>query len=282
METSAHSRRFRQQLGEVSSTTAPADLAAVVTGLEHSGTTYFSRLLNSHPNISSGFECGIFLGNLSHFGEVHPFSDWLKLGESLFGLPSTYLEDIKNMTYAEVVVYINKNKGSHDGEQQADVRSGSMYVDKTPSYMRAFPEIYHKIKSIGRPVPIFIVLKSFDQFYHSYSVKRNFSDSVILERAKVTIRTLTFVKENSLRDVYVFLYEEVITHEANLSSVMMNILIRYHPSLKKVALRDRLCFQDAPCESNLSPVESKTYANMDLNVAKKTYDGLLNSLKISS
>ena len=34
-------------------------LVAIVTGMQHSGTTYLNNIINSHPRIMSGFECGI-------------------------------------------------------------------------------------------------------------------------------------------------------------------------------------------------------------------------------
>ena len=67
-------------------------IVAIVTGMQHSGTTYLNNVINSHPRIMSGFECGILLGNLRNFVNVKPFSDWLKEGNTHFGLPDNYLE----------------------------------------------------------------------------------------------------------------------------------------------------------------------------------------------
>ena len=34
-------------------------LVAIVTGMQHSGTTYLNNVINSHPRIMSGFEWNI-------------------------------------------------------------------------------------------------------------------------------------------------------------------------------------------------------------------------------
>ena len=55
-------------------------ILAVVTGMQHSGTTYLNNIINSHSRIMSGFECGILLGELNNFENIQPFSEWLKTG----------------------------------------------------------------------------------------------------------------------------------------------------------------------------------------------------------
>ena len=62
-------------------------IIAIVTGMQHSGTTYLNNVINSHSRITSGFECGILFKNLKEFDTVKPFSEWLKTGKTHFGLP---------------------------------------------------------------------------------------------------------------------------------------------------------------------------------------------------
>ena len=57
-------------------------IIAVITGMQHSGTTYLNNVLNSHSRIMSGFECGILLGEVNEFHLIKPFSDWLKTDNS--------------------------------------------------------------------------------------------------------------------------------------------------------------------------------------------------------
>ena len=128
-------------------------IIGVITGMEHSGTTYLSNILNSHSMIMSGFECGILLENLAHFETVEPFSEWLKAGNLHFGLPHDYLEKIKTMNYEQVYEYIGKTKGSHiDNDYQLLIRKVPYFVDKTPQYIYYLPKICQKVKDLQIPI----------------------------------------------------------------------------------------------------------------------------------
>ena len=61
-------------------------ILAIITGMQHSGTTYLNNVINSHSRIMSGFECGILLNQLNDFQNAQPFCEWLKTGKTHFGL----------------------------------------------------------------------------------------------------------------------------------------------------------------------------------------------------
>jgi len=52
-------------------------LLCVITGMENTGTTLLSQLLNAHPDVASGVECGLLLSEIYDFHRIHPFYDWL-------------------------------------------------------------------------------------------------------------------------------------------------------------------------------------------------------------
>ncbi|MGD8629174.1 MAG: hypothetical protein PVH38_02905 [Gammaproteobacteria bacterium] len=48
-------------------------LACVITGMEHNGTTLVSQLLNGHPRVASGVECGLLSSHIVDFHKIEPF-----------------------------------------------------------------------------------------------------------------------------------------------------------------------------------------------------------------
>ena len=118
----------------------------IITGMERSGTTYISKLVNSHSNIFSGFECGILLEDLNKFDNCLPFSKWLAHPNFHFGLPKNYLNEIKYYNYDNIYDYIYIHKGSYDDNIQKLIKKSDFFVDKTPRYIYHFEEIYNKSK----------------------------------------------------------------------------------------------------------------------------------------
>jgi hypothetical protein len=52
---------------------ANREILCIVTGMEHSGTTHLSKILSAHPEIMSGFECGLLLSNIKDYQKVGPW-----------------------------------------------------------------------------------------------------------------------------------------------------------------------------------------------------------------
>ena len=60
-------------------------LLVIITGTERNGTTYLSQLVNSIPNIYSGFETGLLLDN--SFTNCKPLCEWIYRGNLHWGMP---------------------------------------------------------------------------------------------------------------------------------------------------------------------------------------------------
>jgi len=61
--------------------TMQPDLSFLICGLEHSGTTMASDLFREHPEVESGFECGVLLcNNPSEFLNFTPFCNHMAVG----------------------------------------------------------------------------------------------------------------------------------------------------------------------------------------------------------
>ena len=59
-------------------------LSFLICGLEHSGTTMVSDLLREHPDVDSGFECGVLLcSQPSDFLNYEPFCNHMVVGWGL-------------------------------------------------------------------------------------------------------------------------------------------------------------------------------------------------------
>ena len=62
-------------------TTMQSELSFLICGLEHSGTTMASDLFREHPEVESGFECGVLLcNNPSEFLTFTPFRNHMAVG----------------------------------------------------------------------------------------------------------------------------------------------------------------------------------------------------------
>ena len=153
-------------------------LIGIITGMERSGTTVLHNLINSHSQITSGFECGILLGTLKNFEQNEPFGIWMRQNRYHFGLErNKYLDDIKDMTYNEVYQYIGKNKGSHDGHFQSIMRKSKYFIDKTPRYIYELESVIKKIDLhlSKKVVTKYSLLKNYcpaEEYHQRYLEKR--------------------------------------------------------------------------------------------------------------
>lgn len=88
-------------------------LICIITGIERSGTTILSKTIASHPDIYSGWECGVLLNDINNFNKVVPFYDWIVQSNENWGLScntrdnilmncSSY-QDVYNTLYTHMV-----------------------------------------------------------------------------------------------------------------------------------------------------------------------------------
>lgn len=256
-------------------------LVAIVTGMQHSGTTYLNNVINSHPRIMSGFECGILLGDLKNFEQVKPFSDWLKTGKTHFGLPDDYLEKIKNMNYVQVYDYIQKNKGSkNDCFYQTLIKKCANFTDKTPAYIYQLENIHNKIKHLK--VPIIVVLKKYDEVYYSWVIKRGLSHEMFINNLVLCIESLKFISKNPNSDIYVIEYNDLITKKKLYNKHLMNIISTYNKIIPKENLHKPKYDHKIKNDIKYVPDKKSKTINVDTknHQYKELYNHLLDLIKI--
>lgn len=259
---------------------------AIITGPEHSGTTILSKLINSHSKIKSGFECGIFLGNLNNFN-VKPFSDWLMSDEWFFGLPKNYQIEIRNMNYKQVLEYLGKNKGSYFKEsyEQSLIKNAEYYVDKTPRYIYNFKDIYEKIPF---KIPIFIIFKCSKELYYSKMIKRhNVSKKSFIHHIIRFIKSLKYINSLNSDNIYVIQYTDFVNKIDKYSDYIMKKInidneILSLDTFNKIDKNSKMLYSNY----NKKKKDKKIFTNNDLMFIKQyshilnIYDGLINKLKI--
>lgn len=133
-------------------------LLCVITGQEHSGTTLLSQLLNGHPDIASGVECGFLLSDITNFNLVTPFYDWLSSTNWGWGVTKEDRDDIlSSSSYTEMYDKLHRYSGRlHEDDRLKLIFKNSKYIyDKTPRYVYWLPEIMRKINR-----PFIVTLKT--------------------------------------------------------------------------------------------------------------------------
>lgn len=256
-------------------------IVTIITGMQHSGTTYLNNVINSHSRMMSGFECGILLGNINHFEQVKPFSDWLKTGETHFGLPDNYLDVLKNKNYEEIYHYICKNKGSKDASIcQTLLKKCPYFSDKTPAYIYELEHIYNKIKHLN--IPIIITLKDYDSIYYSWVVKRNIPYETFIFNLQKCIESLKYLFNNQNENIYVFEYNDLINKKKIYNEYLMNIISKYNKHINTEKLFEEK--YNNKIKKNNKFKKDNNILNFDFNNInqeyKVLYNNLLNQLKI--
>lgn len=165
-------------------------LLAIVTGMEHSGTTFLSNaLINNIPNTNSAFECGLLLSAESprNFHEVTPFYDWLclPLTGGHWGLSEADREYVVDTDdWGEAYSRLMKVSEVFTDDQK-------YIIDKTPGYAYHLKNIKEKIDDI----PVFVVLKKIELSYASHK-KRNVDYDHFERKYNSFVNSILSVKEN--------------------------------------------------------------------------------------
>lgn len=143
------------------------EILCVVTGMEHSGTTYLSKILSAHPEIMSGFECGLLLSNIKDYQKVGPWYTWMQdsADTGQWGILPKNMKKICNAdTYYEAYHLIKQYSGDNGSEKIKNLfRNASYIIDKTPAYVYSLETIMGKIN-----VPFLVVRKDIVTQYKSY------------------------------------------------------------------------------------------------------------------
>ena len=115
------------------------EVLCVVTGMEQSGTTFFSKLLVSNPKIMCGFECGILLDDISNYHKVEPWYKWMQETTDIghWGiLPENMKKICDAENYYEAYSLIKEYAGDVEKKQVKECFQKATYIiDKTPGYL---------------------------------------------------------------------------------------------------------------------------------------------------
>lgn len=151
-------------------------LVAVITGMERSGTTLLSQLLNAHPRIKSGVECGVLLSDIHDFESAKPFYDWLLPIEDKhhWGWSITHSDRRRLLTaqsYDEFYWLLNLFKGTAHchPDIQKKFKQADLIFDKTPRYVYSLSKIMAKT-----PYKFLVTLKTpYEQYLSTQKYSRN-------------------------------------------------------------------------------------------------------------
>jgi len=135
-------------------------LLCIVTGIERSGTTLLANLINSHPKIMSGIECGLLLSNIYDFDTITPFYNWTIRTNGMWGLTKINRKKLLNATsYSEMYYLLKKYSGDvYQNEMKSLFKNADFIIDKTPRYIYYLDKIIKKIN-----VSIIIVYKNISE-----------------------------------------------------------------------------------------------------------------------
>jgi hypothetical protein len=208
-------------------------LVCIVTGPEHNGTTYLKNILDSHPDIFSGFETGILVDN--DFTKCDPWNEWIFLGQYHWGIPKNIDFTNNSLTIQEKFTILFQNKGNYEGNNQKLIKNSKYIIDKTPKYFRIISKVYEKINNYN--IPIIITIKYFKDNYISFVKKRStrLEDFILL--INQFIDSLIWFKNNKskIKNIYLFRYQDIIKPEFinNLKNIIKNrIDINYELSVE--------------------------------------------------
>ena len=191
--------------------------------MEHSGTTLISLLLNGHPRICSGVECGLLLSNIHDYDKAKPFYQWLIIDGWHWGLTE---QDRKTLTtacsYDEAYGMLShyKGRGNSDPKLRELFAEAPLIYDKTPAYIYRIDEIIKKVKQ-----PFIVTIKTPRERLES-CIKRGQSVSDFLNYYALAMKkTMKAYTENPNRLLLVSYKSLSTDHEAVMERIQSFIKI---------------------------------------------------------
>lgn len=135
----------------------------VVTGIEHSGTTLLSTLLQQDRSLNCGFECGFLLADSPRaFKHVHPWYEWMQepISAKMWGLSAGQLERIcGSKTWQEAYRKLIKFSPVFDKKHFQQV------CDKTPRYLCCLDTVLDKLPDF---IPCLVIEKNVESLWRSH------------------------------------------------------------------------------------------------------------------
>ena len=125
-------------------------------------------------------------------------------------------------------------------------------------------------------------LKSYDEIYYSWVIKRKIPFQTFIQNIKLVIQSLEFISKNPKENIYVMEYQDVINKKEKYNNHLMNIITTYN----KVIPREKLFEEKYNHKIKNTVIYKPDKKSITINVNtenhkfKETYNQLLNSLKI--
>ena len=119
-------------------TTMQSELSFLICGLEHSGTTMASDLFREHPEVESGFECGVLLCDTpSDFLTFTPFRNHMAVGWGI---------NEEDLTYAcQASSFDGFYERLFERSSIVQAKKPEFIFDKTPRYVTQLAAVQSRI-----------------------------------------------------------------------------------------------------------------------------------------
>jgi len=259
-------------------------LVAIITGPTRNGTTYVKNVLDSHPDIFSGFETGILLNK--DFNKSKPFNDWVYEGGYHWGLP----REIKlhnDLTLNDKYVLLFHNKGSLLGPVQKMIKQSTFLVDKTPAYFESLQTFTDVLKRFNAKIPVIISIKYFKDHYHSHMVKRNdFSEKQFMDEVNNYLSILRYLYLNKQPNVFIFLYDDIIKYNNKFNNKVKDI-IKHRIDVNNIHLSHNNYVDKVKHFEGCRPYGKWSNDNQQITIPdkylyiEKKYDRMINKIKVN-
>lgn len=142
-------------------------LLCVITGMEHSGTTYQSKLLCADHDIMCGFECGLLLNSVPRFSEAKPWYELMQrpTTHGHWGISEQGMREICSAgSYEEAYRRIKQHAGEIGCDTIRECFVAARYIiDKTPAYVFCLDSVVPKVA-----VPFIVMCKNARNQFKSY------------------------------------------------------------------------------------------------------------------
>ena len=197
-----------------SSQAVPKDhgLRAIVTGIEHSGTTVMGYLLYNAPCVIGAFETGYLLAkNPTEIHNVHPWFQWncaeTNTRDLNYRLTPGDREVMKGAPNFLSMYGILRQRSYLFNELVDELNCTKPYqmIDKTPHYV--YPENFRRVLSNTPGVPVIVMQKDFDKLVESWA-KRN--QTMTRQRYDATYNNVQKVKRRFPDRILVVQEEELM------------------------------------------------------------------------
>ena len=181
-------------------------LGVLVTGIEHSGTSLLSLLLERHPLLCGGFECGLLLADSpADFAKLEPWHQWMmdpvEIGH--WGIPESVMHEItESADWAGAYRKIMEHSPRFD-------RPDQRVVDKAPRYRLYLTEILDKAPT---EIRCLVIEKNLANLWRSFRKRTDFEDYA--DRCRVYHVAKRRAQKTHGDRIRIIRYEELCTHVA--------------------------------------------------------------------